>query len=365
MRDHADRPGRRRRRRRRCARPPASSSRPARQASEVDALGRPSAGGCRPRPGGRRRRRPRRARGRCGTRSAGSTRYAACVGVPDDGRGPAGARTRAPPRRRARAARRSSMPSTTTSVTSGSPLVRVPVLSITTVSIRAEVSRAVAFLNSTPRWAPSPVPTMIAVGVARPSASGQVMTTTVIANSSAVVHRPRRPPARPAKVHRAADQRDQHQPERRPVGQPLPGCLGVLRLLHQRHDLRQRGVRADLGGAHPQRAGGVDDGADHRGAGRLVHRQALAGDHRLVDLGLAVLDDAVDGDLGAGPDQQQVADDDLGGGDLDRLARRGAPRPVGGARSSRVRMASLAPPRARISNQCPSSTNAVSTVAAS
>jgi hypothetical protein len=37
----------------------------------------------------------------------------------------------------------------------------------------------------------------------------------------------------------------------------------------------------------------------------------------------------------------------------------------GGARSSRVRMASLAPPRARISNQWPSSTNAASTVAAS
>jgi hypothetical protein len=39
--------------------------------------------------------------------------------------------------------------------TSGSPLVSVPVLSITTVVIRAEVSRAVAFLNSTPRRAPS------------------------------------------------------------------------------------------------------------------------------------------------------------------------------------------------------------------
>jgi hypothetical protein len=37
----------------------------------------------------------------------------------------------------------------------------------------------------------------------------------------------------------------------------------------------------------------------------------------------------------------------------------------GGAKSSRARMASLAPPRARISNQWPSSTNAASTVAAS
>ena len=38
---------------------------------------------------------------------------------------------------------------------------------------------------------------------------------------------------------------------------------------------------------------------------------------------------------------------------------------IGGANSSRVRIASLAPPRARISNQCPSSTKAVSTDAAS
>ena len=37
----------------------------------------------------------------------------------------------------------------------------------------------------------------------------------------------------------------------------------------------------------------------------------------------------------------------------------------GGANSSRARMASFAPPRARISNQWPSSTNAISTVAAS
>ena len=38
---------------------------------------------------------------------------------------------------------------------------------------------------------------------------------------------------------------------------------------------------------------------------------------------------------------------------------------IGGARSSSARMASFAPPRARISNQCPSSTNAASRAAAS
>ena len=38
---------------------------------------------------------------------------------------------------------------------------------------------------------------------------------------------------------------------------------------------------------------------------------------------------------------------------------------IGGARSIRARIASLAPPRARISNQCPSSTKVVSIAAAS
>ena len=82
----------------------------------------------------------------------------------------------------------SSIPSVSIAVTSGSPLVRVPVLSNTTVWIRAELSSAVAFLNRIPRFAPSPVPTMIAVGVARPSASGQVITTRVIAKSMAALN---------------------------------------------------------------------------------------------------------------------------------------------------------------------------------
>ena len=211
-------------------------------------------------------------------------------------------------------------PSATTSVTSGCPLVRVPVLSITTVSMRADVSRAVAFLNSTPRWAPRPEPTMIAVGVASPSASGQVMTTTVMAKSMA--SSTELPTAIQAgERERPADQGDQHQPERGTVGQPLAGCLGVLGLLHQRDDLGERGVGADLGGAHAQRPGGVDRGADHLDAGGLGAPGRLS--PVTIDSSTSespVLDDGVDRDLRPGADQQQVADDDLSGVDLDRFA---------------------------------------------
>ncbi|GIU99604.1 MAG: hypothetical protein KatS3mg014_1220 [Actinomycetota bacterium] len=64
--------------------------------------------------------------------------------------------------------------------------MRVPVLSKTTVSSFDARSSAPASLNRIPRRAPIPVPTMIAVGVASPSASGHAMTITVIANRSAV-----------------------------------------------------------------------------------------------------------------------------------------------------------------------------------
>ena len=103
----------------------------------------------------------------------------------------------------------------------------------------------------------------------------------------------------------AADERDEHQPERGPVGQALPGGLGVLRLLDQLDDLRQGGVGADLGRPDPQRPGGVDRRADHRRPGGLGDGQALPGHHRLVHLGRAVLDDTVDRHLSAGADEER------------------------------------------------------------
>ena len=63
-------------------------------------------------------------------------------------------------------------------VTTGVPWVIVPVLSSTTVSMLWAVSRASADLIRIPLLAPLPVPTIMAVGVARPSAQGQEMTRT-------------------------------------------------------------------------------------------------------------------------------------------------------------------------------------------
>ena len=61
----------------------------------------------------------------------------------------------------------------------------VPVLSTTTVSTFSRISRDSAFLMRTPARAPRPVPTMMAIGVASPSAHGQAMMRTATALRSA------------------------------------------------------------------------------------------------------------------------------------------------------------------------------------
>lgn len=66
-----------------------------------------------------------------------------------------------------------------------------------------------------------------------------------------------------------------------------------------------------------------------------MHRQALAGHHRLVDLTLTLLHHTVDGDLGPGTHQQQVADRDLGGGNSTGSPPRSTSA-IGGARWGEV-----------------------------
>ena len=71
------------------------------------------------------------------------------------------------------------------SVTVGWPRVRVPVLSKTRVSTPASRSRAGPLRNSRPISAARPVPTRMAVGVARPMAQGQATTSTLTAATKA------------------------------------------------------------------------------------------------------------------------------------------------------------------------------------
>ena len=70
------------------------------------------------------------------------------------------------------------MPIGSSATTCGLPTVSVPVLSKATTATRCANSSASASLMSTPCRAATPVPTMMAAGVARPSAQGHAITST-------------------------------------------------------------------------------------------------------------------------------------------------------------------------------------------
>ena len=107
----------------------------------------------------------------------------------------------------------------TTVVSSGLPSVSVPVLSTTSVSTFSSVSSASAFLISTPACAPRPVPTMIDIGVARPSAHGHAMISTATALTSVGEAR-LRAEERPDDEREDRDRDDRrHEPGRDHVGQ--------------------------------------------------------------------------------------------------------------------------------------------------
>ena len=100
------------------------------------------------------------------------------------------------------------------------PVVTVPVLSSTIVSTRRVDSSTSGPLMRMPSWAPRPVPTMIAVGVARPRAHGQAMISTATA---AVNARRRRLAGAEPEAERGdgEDDDDRHEHRRDAVGESL------------------------------------------------------------------------------------------------------------------------------------------------
>ena len=101
-------------------------------------------------------------------------------------------------------------------------------------------------------------------------------------------------------------------------------------------DPGERRVAADPRGAHHERAGRVERRADDLGARPDLDRDRLAGQHAGVDRRRALDDDAVDRDLLAGPDPQQVADGDRLERDvlLAAVHRRGARSSAAGRRAA-------------------------------
>ena len=133
-----------------------------------------------------------------------------------------------PQQRRLRRSRRPA----TIATTFGLPSVSVPVLSTTSVSTFSIRSSASAFLISTPACAPRPTPTMIDIGVARPSAHGQAMISTLTAATSAEGEARLRPD-QIAQATKASDRHGdhgRHEPAGDLVGQALDRRAAALRL---------------------------------------------------------------------------------------------------------------------------------------
>ncbi len=137
------------------------------------------------------------------TRSRAPSAIACATGAPR----PARARPPAAgPRRRPRP------DAATTSVRVIRPVVTVPVLSSTIVSTRRVCSSTSGPLIRMPSWAPRPVPTMSAVGVASPSAHGQAM----ISTATAAVNAADQPLAGAEPEAEGGDRRARSRPGRRP-----------------------------------------------------------------------------------------------------------------------------------------------------
>ena len=139
-------------------------------------------------------------------------------------------------------------------------------------------------------------------------------------------------------VSSAITEHHRHEHRADPVDEALDRRLGRLRRLDQPDDARQRGLGADRQRrARVSSAFGVDRAAGHAVAGRLGHRQAFAGDQRLVDVAAALDDLAVDRRRARpGRTTTRSPTRDLLDRHVDARRRRGArARSSGAARSAR------------------------------
>jgi hypothetical protein len=93
----------------------------------------------------------------------------------------------------------------------------------------------------------------------------------------------------------------------RPVGQRLGPGPGLLGLLDEAADPGESGPFPDGADPDPQRRIGGYGAGNHPVARALGDSPGLAGDHRFVDVGLAVSHHAVSGHPPARADQHQVA----------------------------------------------------------
>ena len=184
--------------------------------------------------------------------------------------------------------------------------------------LAAAFSSAAALRIKIPVSAARPVPTMTAVGVARPMAHGQAMMTTAMNEVRASVIRGSGPATNQIRnVTLAVTSTNGTKTSADPIGQALDRRLRPLGSLDHRDDRGENGVATDAGRAHDHRTGGIHRRADELVPRPFRDRKRLAGQHRFVDRGLTVDDDSIDRDPFSGPDPEHVADPHRGERDID------------------------------------------------
>ena len=208
-----------------------------------------------------------------------------------------------------------------------------------------------ACLTRTPAVAPRPVPTMIDIGVASPSAHGHAMIRTATRRDQRVGQTRLGPDGSPDEgAQERHGHHGRHEIGGHAVCQALDRRAAPLRLADQLDDPREQRVPADALGPHHEGARPVDGAAGHPILGRLLDGHRLSGDHRLVDDAPSLENDAVDRDPLARPHAQPVArrrtlverhvllalvvPEDARGRRRERSAARGARRSSGPARGA-------------------------------
>ena len=180
------------------------------------------------------------------------------------------------------------------------PRSSVPVLSTISTSSRPASSSALAFLISRPSCAPRPVPTMIAVGVANPSAQGHAITSTATALTSAgVAPAPNHHVS--ANVSAAMATTIGTNTPADPIGQTRIGAFEPCTSATRRTMPASSVALPTPVASHVSDAVLVQGAGEHGIARRLGDRAAFTGEHAFVDGRLAGAHDAVDGDAFARP----------------------------------------------------------------
>ena len=177
----------------------------------------------------------------------------------------------------------------TTPLTAWLPFVRVPVLSKSTASIVRMRSRASRSLTRMPLRAATAVDSAITSGMARPRACGQAITSTVTVLRTASSTCPSERPDHEGEQRGAG--RDVEEGRGEPVGEHLGPAAAGLGLGHEPLDARPARCRRRRHPPGPDRRVGRHRPGDDPVARTAWHGPRLPGDHRLVELGLAVDDD--------------------------------------------------------------------------